>query len=61
MHGQYLSYYRNGNLEGKSNYNHGKLNGLKTYYNENGKIRISENCYNDTLKGDFHFVEKVIK
>ncbi len=59
MHGKYLAYYSNGNLEVRRNYNHGKLNGQQTYFYENGKIRVSENWYNDTIKGDFHFVEKV--
>ena len=61
LHGQYLSYYRNGNIEVKSNYNRGKLNGRQTYYYENGKIRVSENWTNGSIKSDFHFVEKVKK
>lgn len=61
MHGMYLSYFSNGNLEEEKNYNHGKLNGRQTYFYENGKIRVSENWYNDTIKGDFHFVKKLKK
>jgi antitoxin component YwqK of YwqJK toxin-antitoxin module len=61
MHGKYLAYYRNGNIEVKSNYSHGKLNGRQTYFYKNGKVRVSENWYNDTIKGDFNFVKKVIK
>jgi antitoxin component YwqK of YwqJK toxin-antitoxin module len=49
-HGQYVSYYRNGNKELKSFYNHGKLNGKETFYNENGKIRVIQEWKNGVLK-----------
>lgn len=50
LHGQYLSYYENGNLGEKSNYNHGKIDGRRTFYYENGQTRVSEIWKNGILK-----------
>jgi antitoxin component YwqK of YwqJK toxin-antitoxin module len=60
-HGKYTSYFRNGKAEVISRYNHGKRDGKQTYFYEDGKIRVSNNWYNDTIKGDFNVINKVVK
>jgi antitoxin component YwqK of YwqJK toxin-antitoxin module len=41
--GKFLQYYKSGTLETKSNYENGKLDGEKIYYNNDGNVMVISN------------------
>lgn len=52
-HGAYLAYNEDGSLYEKSNFNQGKLDGLRTLYHPNGKPKIEEPYTMGELNGTY--------
>ncbi len=50
--GQFLYYYPNGDIKTKEHFGHGKYNGLRTRYSENGLLMDSTNYRQDVIVGE---------
>ena len=53
LHGEYESYYKNGQLYVKTTYSNGELHGEYESYYEKGQLSIKKTCYNGELHGEY--------
>jgi len=52
-HGLYEAFFDNGDIQEKSTYMNGALDGTRTIYHSNGNVEVEENYVKDVMEGSF--------